>query len=246
MYAGWSTVSSVVRWYFKYMTKYQDKQEKLRGILFQALEGALDTDHELDAGRILSADIPYMDAFIAELLRLVHPAAGHARLTKVDTTILGHFVPKGTQVFMPAIGSDITGPAVPVAIDESKRSASSRKNKDSHHAWDPNTVADFMPERWLKIDTAGHEYFDKRAGPSLPFGGGPRACPGERLTLAELRILFTILTMKLNFEPIPDEYSAFDNQENVMRQPLAVFVRPSAIDATQARSSKRDSMMMLG
>jgi cytochrome P450 len=45
----------------------------------------------------------------------------------------------------------------------------------------------FLPERWLG-KTAEH-----RAAASIPFGTGPRICPGRSLALLEMRVLLAVL-----------------------------------------------------
>ena len=44
---------------------------------------------------------------------------------------------------------------------------------------DPRTIDKFDPERWLEKDSEGNVVFNSRAGPTMPFGAGPRGCFGK-------------------------------------------------------------------
>jgi cytochrome P450 len=56
---------------------------------------------------------------------------------------------------------------------------------DARHFADPER---FRPERWLEHGAAPHE-----PGASIPFGSGPRICPGRSLALLEMKVLLAML-----------------------------------------------------
>ena len=99
------------------------------------------------------------------------------RVATVDTEVLGHRIPKGTDVFMITQGPGFVMPSIPV--DEKVRSTTSRESKDKNGAWDEATIHEFDPERWLEEDSEGNVVFNSRAGPTMPFGAGPRGCFGK-------------------------------------------------------------------
>jgi cytochrome P450 len=92
-----------------------------------------------------------------------------------DTTILGKFIPKGSTIYVPL--ATINGMPGYQANNDELRSESSKAAKDIP-AWDPNTVHQFQPSRWL-VDGQ----FDSRAGPWMPFSLGPRGCFGRALAV---------------------------------------------------------------
>lgn len=51
----------------------------------------------------------------------------------------------------------------------------------------------FLPARWLEKSDRAHE-----PSASMPFGSGPRICPGRSLALVEMRVL--LATLYRNFE----------------------------------------------
>lgn len=108
------------------------------------------------------------------------------RVATVDTQILGIHIPKGTDVFFPNGGPSFLTPAFD--IDENSRTQSSREAKAGYGVWDPSTIGDFLPERWLSLDENGKQVFNPRAGPSMPFGAGIRSCFGKGNTFCAFTI----------------------------------------------------------
>lgn len=74
-------------------------------------------------------------------------------------------------------------------IHNSKRSPGSIALLEKTGYWDPENVGKFMPERWLSTDEERQVIFNSRAGPSQPFGAGPRSCFG--MLPPSLRDLFS-------------------------------------------------------
>jgi cytochrome P450 len=96
-----------------------------------------------------------------------------------DTQILGHVIPKGTEIVL-HLGHaglhDTVANAERTAAYDHRRG---HLNKKSTRSW-LDDGSSFNPDRWL--DEKGD--FDERAGLTLPFGGGPRLCFGYRLAVS--------------------------------------------------------------
>jgi cytochrome P450 len=59
----------------------------------------------------------------------------------------------------------------------------------------------FRPERWLSVDVAGND--DSAARRALmPFGGGPRFCPGRYLALLEISMVTSMLVRHFRIESV--------------------------------------------
>ena len=175
--AGHETTSTTICWALKYLTKHRDVQQKLRSALRSAHKRAYAAGNLPTSYEILKADIPYLDAFIEENHRWGTSIPTVIRIATRDTTVLGHHVPKGTDVFMLNNGPSFQSPAF--AIDESKRTQTSREWKDKNGVWKDADIGEFDPERWL-VKEKGVVKFDPRAGPVLPYGFGLRGCFGKR------------------------------------------------------------------
>jgi hypothetical protein len=143
----------------------------------------------------------------------------------VDTTVLGHAIPKGTDVFMLSNGPDFF--SKPLPIDETRRSSTSRSSKSRPvGSWDPSTMNSFLPERWLvKDEGTGKEVFDALAGPHLGFGLGPRGCYGKRLAYLELRIIVVMVVWNFKLLRCPEDVSGYEAVDRLTRQPRQCFVR---------------------
>lgn len=123
-------------------------------------------------------------------------------------------------------GPDTTYPGVG-AINESVRSLSSQRAalQRGVKAWDPKTVREFRPERWLATLGDGTISFDSQAGPSLPFSDGMRGCYGRKLAYLQLKIVFTLLVWSFEFLPCAQALSSYDGLERLTRGPKQCYVR---------------------
>lgn len=126
---------------------------------------------------------PLLDACVSESMRLYPAAFAVSRRAEVNLRIEAPAtpddpapcvvdVPAGTRVLINGIG-----------ISRSPR-----------HWADPDV---FRPERWL----AGTDKCARVTYGSLPFGGGPRACPGNKLALLEIRTVIAALVDAVEFAP---------------------------------------------
>jgi cytochrome P450 len=122
----------------------------------------------------LVARLEYAEAVANEAMRL-RPVAPFATLTAVQPTVLQDVViPKGTHVTL-----------LNRAI-----------------AMNPDLVAEptrFCPERWLDPEAA---LSLQRRAIHVPFGSGPRICPGRSLGLLEIRMVLALLYKNFTVERV--------------------------------------------
>jgi cytochrome P450 len=111
-------------------------------------------------------EFPFIEAFVNETMRLKPVGPIAPMETNEVVELLGCQVPAGTSIF---------GLLRHIAVDQ----------RNFEHA------KEFNPERWLvKRDSASSSH-DTSA--FLPFGSGPRFCPGRNLALTEIKMVIAML-----------------------------------------------------
>jgi len=168
---------------------------------------------------ITGTPIPYLDATMEEMQRFGGTSPIVDREALVDTELLGHHIPKGTNVICLTMGPSMITPAF--EIDEGRRTASCRAAKEGKEkAWDPADMGLFIPERWLKDGD-----FDGAAGPLLAFGLGTRGCYGRRLAYVEMRIIFTLVLWNFELLQCPPALSGYKSVLVSTNNPKDCYVR---------------------
>ncbi|KAF2718396.1 cytochrome P450 78A3 [Polychaeton citri CBS 116435] len=155
--AGHETTATSMIWALYFLCRNSEVQRKLRE---EVRKNITSLESEVDSNVIDSCQ--YLHAVCAEVLRLRPPVSMTMREAACDTSIDGHFVPKGTTVVIS-----------PYAIN------------GSPSLWGDD-AAEFKPERWL--DSSGRA--NKRGSADsnysfLTFLHGPRGCIGQRFAEAE-------------------------------------------------------------
>lgn len=186
---------------------------------------------------IISTNVPYLDATIEEILRYSGTIPCIDRQATADTELLGHFVPKGTTMYILSSGPSVKSPAF--QVDENLRSKTCQDAKQAGRhrpEWDPQDISSFKPERWLlPLDKsnsksfvegqAEHAEFNMEAGPQLAFSLGTRSCYGRRLAYLELRTFIALIIWNFELLPCPSELSEYSSKIGITNKPRKCFVR---------------------
>lgn len=139
------------------------------------------------AGRLgPGAATPLLDACVSESMRLYPAAFAVSRRAEVDL-----------RVEAPATADDPTPCVVDIPAGTRILVNGVGISRAPRH-WDDPDI--FRPERWL----AGTDRCARAMCGSLPFGAGPRACPGSKLALLEIRIVIAALLDAVEFAPDPE------------------------------------------
>jgi cytochrome P450 len=224
--AGHDTSSTTLQWGVKHIATNQEEQRRLREHLRAAYPTALAEGRQPTVAEMTRSQVPYLEAVIEEILRLSGPVRAVMRETIVDTTVLGHAIPKGTQIFLLTRGPTLTRSSY--AVDESIRSETSRAHPGTRNSWDDADPEKFVPERWLRTED-GQQVFDAQAGPFLSFSAGVRGCFGKRLAYLQLRILVTLLIWNFELCELPEALNTWDVVETLTAKPKTCYVRLAEI-----------------
>ncbi|MER7578006.1 cytochrome P450 [Streptomyces sp. NPDC126514] len=162
--AGIETVSNTLAWALHVIATHADTARRLGEEVDHALNGRAITHEDFDA-------LPYMRAFINEVLRLHTPNLWLMRESTEEVEIEGTHIPAGAEVLYS-----------PATI-----------HRDPDLFPHPDR---FDPERWLRAETAG---LPRCA--FVPFGQGNRRCIGEGLAMAEMTVVLAALVGRWHLEP---------------------------------------------
>jgi cytochrome P450 len=138
--------------------------------------------------------LAWAGAVANETMRLRPVAPLFMLETNVDSVIGDVLVPARTRVAV------LTRPAV----------------RDPRHFHDPHA---FRPERWLNQGAGPHE-----ASTHIPFGSGPRICPGRTLALLEMKVVLSMLYKNFDVERAGDSNSVRERFSFTM-SPVGLSVR---------------------
>ncbi|OJD32234.1 cytochrome p450 monooxygenase [Diplodia corticola] len=224
--AGHDTSATTVAWGVKFLTDNPAVQDRLRTELRAAIPKAVQEKRAPTYQELVKSHVAYLDAVVEEVLRHANTIAFVAREALQDAVILGCRIPKGTDIFLMANGAGYLEPGMP--LDDATRSLGARQNggKSLSGHWDDEGIAAFRPERWIAVDPeSGKEVCNPMAGPTLPFGLGPRACFGRKLALATLRIQFAMVVWHFHLLKAPDGLSGYDAVQKFAREPVQCYVR---------------------
>ena len=165
--AGEDTTANSTCWAVHYFMQYPEHFERARQEVDRVIAPA-------EAIKTLeqTKQLPFIDAFNNEAMRLKPVAPLHVLEPVSDVELMGCLVPQGTTIMMLV-----------------RREAT----REEHFA----DAGRFDPERWLVKDKSSPH--DQRA--FLPFGGGPRLCPGRNIALTQIRTVLAMLVRNFDIHP---------------------------------------------
>ena len=119
--------------------------------------------------------LPRLDAFFNEVMRLKPVAPLLVVQANADVDLMGYRLPKGTAINILA-----------------RRMATRNENFGNGSR--------FEPDRWLGSPGSAHCPHQRQA--FIPFGAGPRLCPGRNLALLEIRMVLSMFCRHFDFDPV--------------------------------------------
>lgn len=212
---GHETTASSTGWAMKYLADNQEIQEQLHQSLKAAFPDAI-PDKLPPAHEICETNLPYLDAVLAEILRISATGPASFRETLVDTEIMGHSIPAHTPVFL------VTQSTPDYVLTPDTFRTSKLSSSDEITSEYTQSFSSFLPSRWLRSDGT----FNPDAGLSLPFSIGKRSCFGKKLAILELRLLIVMNVLSFRFEKLEERRSKYGSNDGLTRQPKCCFVLP--------------------
>lgn len=211
--AGHDTTASSLVWATWLLSKHPDVQERLRNEIRDNLPSP-QADATIDSVDI--DKLHYLTAVCSEVLRVRSPVTFIPRVSVVDTTIDGCFVPRGTHIVCPVWAM----------------------NRDSC-SWGQDSY-DFKPERWLSPETGTYSEANAYKGGMatnyafMTFGHGPRGCIGKSFAKAELACLLATWVGRFSFtvkdKSLLDERNLEVNYSVVTRPKGGLELLVTAVD----------------
>lgn len=216
---GHETTSAGVGWAMKHLADNHHVQARLRAALRLAFPATPDGKMP-SAADIVAADVPYLDAFIAEVLRVSYVGPVAFRETLSDCDLLGFRIPAGTTILLVTGGPShlVEEPYIKPEISRNHSSGAKRKYWNTGLA----PLQQFAPERWLRADGT----YDAIAGPSLPFSTGARGCFGRKIALVELKFMVSMLVLSFEFPGLEPRLSGYGSTDAQIRRPTSCYVQP--------------------
>jgi cytochrome P450 len=170
--AGEDNTAAQASWAMHHLARHPEVQAKVRAETAEMLGKRAIPD---DPGTL--SRLRYVEAVVKETMRVSPPSPFAVMEAVHDTT-----VPDGTDEL--AIDR---GTVVILLL-------SNGVETDAERFGDPES---FRPERWLSDPPRTSE----SAAPHLPFGSGPRFCPGRNLALVESMLLIAMSCHNFTVEP---------------------------------------------
>ena len=168
--AGEDTTANSTGWAVHYFMQYPEHFDRAR----QEVDSVIAPAEAIETLE-QTKQLPFIDAFNNEAMRLKPVAPLHVLEPVSDVELMGCHVPRGTPIMMLV-----------------RREAT----REEHFA----DARRFDPERWLSMDKPSPH--DPRA--FLPFGAGPRLCPGRNIALTQIRTVLAMLVRNFDIHPAGD------------------------------------------
>jgi len=148
-------------------------------------------------------EFPFIEAFVNETMRFKPVGPVAPMETNEPVEMLGYAIPAGTSIF----------------------------GLTRHIAVSPENFglpADFDPDRWLPESTDTNALHNTDA--FLPFGTGPRFCPGRNLALTEIKMVIAMICRHFDLR--------LANPAVPVEEKLAFAMMPKNLDVTFALRAK--------
>ncbi|MCJ1248523.1 hypothetical protein MMC30_005741 [Trapelia coarctata] len=189
--AGHETTASASTWALLALSQHPEIQTRLREEIRANLPSIEDDSTPMSAE--IMDRLPYLHAVCNEVLRLYSPVPLTRREAAKDTSILGQFVPKGTDIIL-----------APTAVNTSKE------------LWGEDAL-EFNPDRWMAAGKTNSGGASSNYA-LLTFLHGPRSCIGQAFAKAEFACILAALVGRFEME-LPDPKAKIEIETGITQRP---------------------------
>lgn len=173
--AGHDTTATGVVWTLDLLSKHQRVQDRLRQEIREALPALFDRSAASRSLADVDVDqLPYLSNVCRESLRYIPPIPLTIREALLDTTLMGHAIPKGTIIYVMA----------------------NTINRMPGY-WGPDADR-FDPDRWDQLPPT------YTTNAFMTFLHGPRSCIGRKFAEMEMKVFLCCLLSAYKFESDTD------------------------------------------
>ena len=111
LFAGATTTADTLAWGLKELSLRQDYQKKIRDHMKAAHPRMFEEGRQPPANALGRPGNPYLEALMYEVMRRRPISCGHFRIATENTQLLGHEIPKDTEIIFAVSGTDcsVTG-----------------------------------------------------------------------------------------------------------------------------------------
>ncbi|EJT71853.1 cytochrome P450 3A5 [Gaeumannomyces tritici R3-111a-1] len=189
--AAHDTSSSAITWIIFQLAARPEMQERCR------VEVLAVTD-DIDAGML--ENLPFLDKFIKEVLRMYSPTIVSLREAAKDMVIEGVPIAKGTSIVIS-----------PANIGRNPK------------VWGPDADT-FDPDRWSRLEGDAASPYAFGA-----FNNGPRICPGRQQAMLQMKAILCELLRAFHLEPV-DTALKFQNPTVMLKPKGKLRVRARRLE----------------
>ncbi|KAK6441286.1 hypothetical protein LTR95_002479 [Oleoguttula sp. CCFEE 5521] len=201
--AGFDTTANTLSYALALLCRYPEVQDWM----FEEVDELLsdDMDDDLDYVAIFPRVVRIM-AIMLETLRLFVPVVHLAKETSVpqmiETSAGTLRAPAGCTMYVDVVGLHLI-PEIWRNLNLSDKGTEARKTVGVD---DGSALADehvFRPTRWINPPESAQSLYQPPRGCYMPWSGGPRICPGQKMAQVEFTAIFLGLFRRHRIEAVP-------------------------------------------
>ena len=207
--AGFDTTANTISYALVLLARYPECQDWLLKEIDDILPSK--STAEMDYVSIFPKATRLM-AFMLETLRLFPPLIHISRQTRTPQTFQTsqgtYWLPAKTTVYVNSVALHLD-PHVWQGLNASEKE---KVDKDD--------ALHFRPSRWINPQGSAQSLFQPPKGTYIPWSGGPRVCPGQKMAQVEFVAIFLTILRRFRIEAVPQQDESTTEMEKRLDQTM--------------------------